>query len=318
MWYQFKKTVVFVIYLVLLNGCVATGKKPPPALVLQGHALVNRIWDVKAGHFIEREQLNKHIVASDYLLLGETHDNIRHHQLQASVIDTLRQYRRDASVSFEMITDQQAELLKRHAVTSSSTLIALLQQAKSNWDYDTQYRVVFDSVLAAGYAIRPANLSRGKLRQMMKRGEEELPQEIKRVLTQVPLSKQQRAVLQRDIVKSHCDMIPLEATGPMALAQRIRDAVMSRSLLQSQHETKVLIAGAGHARTDRGVPLYLRRLDRDASIVSIVFREVDAEAVSMAPYLQRRDGQTLAFDYIWFTPAVETDDPCLGFKMKKG
>ena len=270
---------------------------------------------MQAGRFIEREQLNQRILNSDYLLLGETHDNIRHHQLQASVIDTLHKAQRDASVAFEMIDDEQGELLKGKTVNSSAELIGLLRQAKSTWSYETQYRVVFDSVLAAGYPILPANLRYSKLRQMIKLQEQELPQEIGQVLRQVPLSKEQLQHLQADIVKGHCGMIPLHATAPLVLGQRIRDAVMSQSLLQSTHKTRVLVAGSGHVRKDRGVPLYLRKLHRGAAILAIGFREVDAEAVNMADYLHEE--QAIPFDYVWFTPAAEREDPCLHFKMKR-
>ena len=53
-------------------------------------------------------------------------------------------------------------------------------------------------------------------------------------------------------------MLDDKTSASMVLGQRLRDAVMAESLLNSLQPVKVLIAGAGHVRNDRAVPLYLR------------------------------------------------------------
>jgi hypothetical protein len=81
--------------------------------------------------------------------------------------------------------------------------------------------------------------------------------------------------------------------------------------LNSNADTKVLIAGAGHTRNDRGVPLYLRNHDKKASVLSIAFLETIQDATDIDTYVQRWGGQALPFDYVWFTPAVQRlYDPC--------
>jgi hypothetical protein len=97
----------------------------------------------------------------------------------------------------------------------------------------------------------------------------------------------------------------------MVAVQRVRDAVMSLSLLNSHADAKVLIAGAGHTRTDRGVPLYLRNHAKESSILSLAFLEIEQDATDIDAYSQRWGGQALPFDYVWFTPAVQRQqDPC--------
>ena len=312
-WYRFGWLGA---WLILLGGCTSHGGLKPPALLLSQHTLVDKIWDVQASRFIDETQLIRRALASDYLLLGEIHDNSRHHQLQARVIDWLRQQQRLASVSFEMITYQQGEVLKQHSYASSAELIALLNQEKSSWPYKRDYQIVFDSVIAAGFEILPANLGQNELTQIINLGEDELPDDVRQILKQTPLTDKQTADLQNEIVRAHCNMMPPDATQPMVLVQRARDAVMSLSLLKSRADIKVLIAGAGHTRVDRGVPLYLRKHDRTGGVLSLAFQEVKEGATSVEAYSERWGGQELPFDYVWFTPAVQRQDPCEQLKRR--
>jgi uncharacterized iron-regulated protein len=312
-WYKFG---LFGTWLILLGGCTSHGDLKPPALILSQHTLVDKIWDVQAGRFIDETQLIRRMLASDYVLLGEIHDNSRHHQLQARVIDWLRKQQQLTSVSFEMISYQQGKVLKQHSYASSSELIELLNQTKSAWPYKRDYQIVFDSVIAAGFDILPANLDQNELTQVMNRGEVELSEDIRQMLKQTPFTDKQTADLQNEIVRAHCNMMPPDATQPMVLVQRARDAVMSLSLLNSPADIKVLIAGAGHTRVDRGVPLYLRKRDKTARMFSLAFQEVNEGATSIDAYSERWGGQGLPFDYVWFTPAVHRPDPCEQLKRQ--
>ena len=73
----------------------------------------------------------------------------------------------------------------------------------------------------------------------------------------------------------------------------------------------ILITGAGHARTDRGVPYYLRVADPTAAIVSIGFLEVRPGADAVSDYAAAG-----RFDFVWFTPRVDDSDPCAQFKSQ--
>ena len=99
--------------------------------------------------------------------------------------------------------------------------------------------------------------------------------------------------------------------APMALAQHARDAQMARTMLDARFTgTVALIAGAGHARQDRGVPYYLRLAEPHSDIVSIAFREVAHDSAD--PHVL----DVAAYDYVWFTPRVDDEDPCAAFDKK--
>jgi uncharacterized iron-regulated protein len=71
----------------------------------------------------------------------------------------------------------------------------------------------------------------------------------------------------------------------------------------------LLIAGRGHARSDRAVPFFLRRQGADA-IVSVAFMDVSDGRISPADY------DVDAFDFTVFTPRVSDEDPCETFRKQ--
>jgi uncharacterized iron-regulated protein len=92
---------------------------------------------------------------------------------------------------------------------------------------------------------------------------------------------------------------------PIAAGNLSRDARMAQVLAARGRTGSVLITGNGHARRDRGVPLYLE--DRD--VLSIAFLEVQPGKASPPDYL---DGFASAqsYDYVWFTARAARKDPC--------
>ncbi len=84
---------------------------------------------------------------------------------------------------------------------------------------------------------------------------------------------------------------------------------MALSLLNSSADRRVLIAGRGHVRNDRGVPVYLSARDKEARIIAIALLEVEQDKIDIAPYLDNEDVKMLSFDYVWFTARADRKDP---------
>jgi len=129
-------------------------------------------------------------------------------------------------------------------------------------------------------------------------------------MADVPLSSDQLHKLEQEVITGHCNALPAKMVPPMILAQRVRDASISLSLLGSDQEHRVLIAGSGHVRNDRGVPIYLAAKDPQASIITIGFTEVSEDNYNIDGYAERWGGTTMPFDYVWFTPRFNREDPC--------
>jgi uncharacterized iron-regulated protein len=293
----------------LLSGCLSLSDKPE--LTLQQHKLVGKIWDPRQHAFIDKPAVLERISETEYLLLGERHDNPVHHQLQTWFIQQLRAKQSQASVSFEMIDVGQAKHLAEKPPGSADQLITVLNQTETNWRYETNYRDLFSEVMAAGYPVYAANLNRKQLMQIIMQGEENLPGAYKEMLDKTPLSKAQLNSLQVEIREAHCNMLDDNMTNNMVLGQRLRDAIMAHSLSKSRSAIKVLIAGSGHVRNDRGVPFYLN----DNNVLAVSFMEVESGIEEASSYAENWGAEALPFDIVWFTPKVVRHDPCETLKQ---
>ena len=150
------------------------------------------------------------------------------------------------------------------------------------------------------------------------------PQQYAQMMEQLGLTKPLEAQIAasegRDIKDAHCNLLPEDALEPMIRVQRVRDAYMAETLEKSAkaNDGAVLIAGAGHARRDWGVPHTIHRDIADASVVSIAFLEVDPERSAASDYVQPVPGLEKPYDFLYFTPRGDLTDHCaeLGKQLK--
>jgi hypothetical protein len=130
-----------------------------------------------------------------------------------------------------------------------------------------------------------------------------------------PLSPERQAPMATEIRDAHCGQIPEGMVEGMVAAQRARDAQMARSLAEAATaDGGLLIAGAGHVRTDRGVPVDLAAVAPGARVLSVAFVEVRDDRRDPGTYAERFGAATLPFDFVWFTPRVDDRDPCERFR----
>lgn len=317
-----KRFLLIIPSILILAACSLSPelsqKKPDTAskMLLTDHPLAGKIWDVNAATFINKQQLAEHIVNSNHLMLGETHDNRIHHQNQAWAINVLNDHQRSAIVAFEMISQQQGEVIADRKYDSSESLIAGLDHIKTNWKYQQFYAGIFDVVIKADYTILPANFDRQKIMLIIREGENELSPEIKTMLDDNALPADQAAASRKEIEGSHCGMINEKMTESMMLMQRAKDAQMALALTgQDDVDTRVLVAGSGHVRKDRGVPFYLSPQDQENNLLVIGWVEVQEDVADVEPYAAQWGTDKLPFDYVWFTPRVDRPDPCEQFRQ---
>src|SRR2546425_1060502 len=165
--------------------------------------------------------------------------------------------------------------------------------------------------LDAGLPIVATNLSRVAIEAIRRNGLAGLSGQLARQLgLELPLSPEMREAMRRELDESHCRTMDGVALERMVDIQWARDARMAEALVRGgQRDGALLIAGAGHVRTDRGVPLHLQRRAPSVPVVSLAFLEGEANAGAPAAYAARFEG-AFPFDYVWFTPRGEPVDPC--------
>ena len=275
--------------------------------------LTGQIRAIRDGAKLTPDALIDRLSKADFVLLGERHDNPGHHRLQAWIAEQLFARNRPYALAFEMIDSSQNEALARYLATSprdAAGLGAALHWEKSGWPAWTHYQPIAEAALSRGLPILAANLSPVLVRAIAKNGLAALPAPLARSLQLDP--EKDSAVLtahMTEIQAVHCGLLPVRSLSPFAIAQYARDAEMARVMTDQWHKSQerdgvVLIAGAGHARTDRGVPFHLSRMAPDAQVLSLAFIEAS-------------DGQTadadlsgLPYDFVWVTARVDDTDHC--------
>lgn len=276
-----------------------------------GHPLVGRIWDPAKAAFTSSEELIARASAASYVLLGEKHDHGDHHRLQARVLKGIVRARRTPVLAVEMIDVDEQERVER-APAEPDAFSAFVGWDARGFAPFSSYRPVFEVALGAELRVVGANLPRAQAKAVARGGLAVLDEDVRaRLALDTPVPPDEARARQDEIRVAHCDHLPAQLLPTMADAQRARDAQMAATLASvPASQGAVLIAGAGHARRDRGVPAHLARRLPGATIVSIAFVEVERDKREPSEY------GALPFDAVWFTPRLDDLDPCRAFRKR--
>lgn len=284
----------------LLAACAPLA---PRQMLLDDHPLAGKIWDPAAQRMVAAEEALGRAARARYVILGEVHDNPEHHRLQRAVLETLARHGPARALAMEQFDTTHQESIDA-ARTRSADAEALAEAGnfdRKGWDWPL-YRPLVELALDRGWPLIAANLSRAQARAIVEDpARSGLPE------ADTPL----REALERDLIAGHCGERPeSRRLAGLVEAQRARDARLARALSASPNVGGVLIAGNGHARKDRGVPLYLPGAD----LVAIGFLEVEPEKSELQDYFAEGFATAASYDFVWFTARAARPDPCAHVK----
>lgn len=253
---------------------------------------------VMAGQ-VAPEQAVVASAGASVVLLGEVHDNPAHHHLQAQAVAA----QRPAALVFEMLTPEQAARATPDLRDDEQALGAALGWAGSGWPDFAMYAPIFAA--APGARIYGGALDRAAVRRAFAEGAAAVfGAEAARYGLDQPLAAQDqvaREVLQQE---AHCNALPPEMLPGMVAAQRLRDAVLARAVVQALAETGgpvAVITGTGHVRRDHGIPAALAMAAPEVAVLAVGQLEADP-------------GVDAPFDLWVVTDPVDRPDPCTAFR----
>lgn len=237
--------------------------------------------------------------AAQIVILGESHDNLVHHQNQAQLVDRLN----PTALVFEMLTPTQAQSVTPDLVRDEAKLEQALEWTASGWPDFAMYFPIFTA--APDATIYGAAVPRARARASMEDGliaafgkdaarfglHEDLPAD----------QQAAREALQADV---HCDALPEELLPAMVDIQRLRDARLAQTALEALDHAGapvVVITGNGHARRDWGVPAAIAQARPDIVLVTL------GQGENGSP----RNG---IFDMVLDAPAPARVDPCAALR----
>lgn len=271
---------------------------PEPAAQASGPAA--EIVEVASGRRISRDELLQRMRHSDFVLLGEQHDNPDHHLARGAL---LRELGAPARIVAEHLPSPAQLRLK-----PGDELLSELSQAgfaAQQWQWPL-HQPLFAGLAQAGQLLLGGNIPRELARQLAREGRPAMPAELLALVDSAPLSSPSQARLEADLIQGHCGQLPGSRLAGMVWAQRARDAAMASRMLQAAGQgakPAVLLAGNGHVRLDYGVPQLLAEQKKHGRLLSIGFAESGVPTAG-APY-----------HYLWISPAPRRADPCAGFAM---
>lgn len=233
----------------------------------------------------------------DVAILGEIHDNPDHHAAQARIVDEIR----PSALVFEMLTPDQAG---RHVPGGDAeTLAEAFGWAESGWPEFDLYFPIFAAAPEA--AIYGAGVPREMARGVMSDGlAASFGARAEAFGLTEPLPEDEQADREAFQMAAHCDALPAEMLPMMVDMQRLRDAALARETARALEETGgpvAVITGNGHAREDRGLPVYLARVAPGANVVTLGQGEAGRPP----------DG---VFDVALDAPRPDRADPCAAFR----
>ena len=240
----------------------------------------------------------KQLAQADVVILGEVHDNPVHHQMQADILTALA----PKAVVWEMITQAQADGLVNLSLTDAGQVADHLDWATSGWPDFDYYAPVFAAATGAQQfgGLVPRSSSKSVLEQgaAIFFGSDAAVYGLDK-----PLPKAEQQVREADQLTNHCNALPVEMLPMMVEFQRLRDAVLADAVVQALQATGgpiAVITGNGHARNDRGVPVYLANARPDVLVLSLGQSEAGQVAGT--------------FDLVLDAAPVDRPDPCLAFQ----
>jgi uncharacterized iron-regulated protein len=306
---------------VILTGCAAdkdsgsTSRWKSP--LYQDHPLAGQVWKPAAERRATAGEVYGALKKADFVLIGEKHDNADHHWLQAKLVSELAAQGRKATLVFEMLTESQQAPLDAHLAHhagDAAGIGAAVGWEQSGWPDWEMYQPVAQQALYNDMPLLAGGLDREMTKRIAREGPAALGDERAAALKlDEPVGEDLRAEMRQVIFDSHCQQLPEPMLDPMLSVTLAKDAVMADRMIQPRttrdSDVAVLIAGTGHARADWGVPLHLARLAPGARIVTVGLVEVEKDVIDPASYAERFEGKA-AFDFVWFTPRVDDDDPC--------
>lgn len=293
------RLTVLIVLTALLAACAddATNPTVPDPIVA-----------TRDGEVLSREALADRLATADVVILGEIHDNPDHHANQGWLIARIAA----PALAAEMLVPDQETKAAQHLGSGGAAedLGPVIGWAKSGWPDWEIYRPAF-AALPAGGTLLAGGLPRETVRRAVKEGAAGLtPDERFVAVLERPLDADVQAEMEAEMVASHCGHLPPEMASGMVEGQRLRDSSLAAAVLRGHAATGgpvVLITGNGHARKDRGVPVYIAEIAPELEIVTLGQIE---EGGQSAP------GE-YPFDYVWTTVRHEREDPCEVFRKPK-
>ncbi len=280
-----------------------------------------KIYSAQEGKPILFSKMIAEMEDCEFVYVGETHDSLPMHEIQARIIRALYEQERDLTIGLEMFSiDNQDALNKWSLGILSQEEFIRESRWYINWNFNFGfYEGIFMLAKENKIPVYALNVPREIISKIRMRGWEGLSEGEKRIVPDPDLSHEEHRALIRTIFEA--TELPHQMKGKgleMAFeglyrAQSAWDEVMALNVVSAQkREGKkvVVLAGSGHLLYNLGISrrAYERSPLPYKTVICVIVPE-GRESVSVS--------RSLA-DYVWALPEEKRPVyPSAGLRIKK-
>ena len=259
----FSRIFLVLVGFLLLTGCV---KKVPPPWALKLPASIpppgeEELLKLPAGEKFSFQQLSDHLQAAQVVFIGESHDQIEHHQIQVRILKDLVTRGKEVVIGMEMFERSQQPILDKwsNGLLTEEEFLKEVQWEKT-WSMDYQlYRSILDEAKNHHLKVIALNVQRDLVRKVAQNGIEKLSPEDRAKLPEIDQTDKEHLAYIKSIYKGHHGG-SAEHFRYFYQAQCLWDDGMAETLSQflkspeGAGKTVVVFAGSGHIVFDFGIP----------------------------------------------------------------
>jgi uncharacterized iron-regulated protein len=254
---------------VLFPGCV--GKAPLPSWVLKMSTIKTpvgpeEIFRLPEGDLITFAQLLNDLHATRVIFIGESHDQIEHHQIQVRMIQDLVSKGKEVVIGMEMFERSQQPTLDRWSqglLTEEKFLKEVQWDITWGMDYEL-YKGILDAVKSHHLKVLGLNAPRDLVRRVAENARKGLSPEDRKRLPEIDLTDRQHRAYVATIYKGHENGSAKDFEN-FYEAQCLWDEGMAESLSEflkssrAEGKTVLVFAGSGHIVFGFGIPKRFHR-----------------------------------------------------------
>jgi uncharacterized iron-regulated protein len=265
----FARMLLITVGGVLFAGCIGKGPLPPWVLkisMIKPPIGPEEILRLPEGDPITFVQLLNDLDTTRVVFIGESHDQVEHHQIQSRMIHALTAKGKDVVIGMEMFERSQQPTLDRWS-QGLLTEEEFLKEVDwyTTWDMDYElYKGILDAAKTHHLKVLCLNAPRDLVKKVAENGMDGLSSEDRRRLPEMDLTNRQHRAYIASFYKGHEKGLEKDFKN-FYEAQCLWDEVMAESLSaflkssQAEGKTVFVLAGSGHIVFDFGIPSRLYR-----------------------------------------------------------
>ncbi len=269
----FSQVMLIVVCGALLSSCA--GRAPLPSWVSKLSTIKapigpEEILRLPEGDPITFEELLDDLDTTKVIFVGESHDQIEHHQIEIKMIQALLAKGKEVVIGMEMFERSQQPVLDRWSqglLTEEEFLKEVQWETTWGMDYEL-YKGILDEAKNHHLKVLALNIPRDLVREVAEHGIVKLPPEEKRDLPEMNLTDREHRAYIKAIYKGHHGgsaedfehFYQAQCLWDEGMAETLSDFLKSH---EGEEKRALVFAGSGHVVFGFGMP---KRFYRRTSI----------------------------------------------------